>query len=90
MRNPRNRLGALFALLPLALLACGNNTGTATTTDDMTGTLTVAYSTTYVFDSDDTSVLRAALEDATDIDGELTPRIRSVGSVAHEPAGFSI
>jgi multiple sugar transport system substrate-binding protein len=56
MRNPRKRLGALFALLPLALLACGNNTGTATTTDNMTGTLTVAYSTTYVFDSDDTSV----------------------------------
>jgi multiple sugar transport system substrate-binding protein len=56
MRNPRNRLGALFALLPLALLACGNNTGTTTTTDNMTGTLTVAYSTTYVFDSDDTSV----------------------------------
>jgi multiple sugar transport system substrate-binding protein len=58
MRNPRKRLGAWFALLPVALLvACGNNTGTTTTTDDMTGTLTVAYSTTYVFDSDDTSVI---------------------------------
>jgi multiple sugar transport system substrate-binding protein len=56
MRNPRKRLGALFALLPLALVACGNNTATTTTTDNMTGTLTVAYSTTYVFDSDDTSV----------------------------------
>ena len=57
MRNPRKRLGALFALLPLAVLACGNNTGSTTTTDDMTGSLTVAYSTSYVFDSDDTSVI---------------------------------
>ncbi|MDQ6879637.1 MAG: extracellular solute-binding protein [Candidatus Dormibacteraeota bacterium] len=58
MRNPRKRLGAWFAMLPVALLvSCGNNTGTTTTTDDLTGTLTVAYSTTYVFDSDDTSVI---------------------------------
>jgi multiple sugar transport system substrate-binding protein len=56
MRNPRKRLGALFALLPLALLACGNNAGNTATTDNMKGTLTVAYSTSYVFDSDDTSV----------------------------------
>jgi multiple sugar transport system substrate-binding protein len=57
MRNPRKRVGALFALLPVALLACGNSTTTPATTDDMTGTLTVAYSTSYVFDSDDTSVI---------------------------------
>jgi multiple sugar transport system substrate-binding protein len=61
MRNPRKRVGrvsALFALLPVALLAaCGNSTPTATTTtDNMTGTITVAYSTTYVFDTDATSV----------------------------------
>ncbi|HEX3508908.1 MAG TPA: extracellular solute-binding protein [Candidatus Dormibacteraeota bacterium] len=57
MRNPLKRLGALLALLPLALLACGNNGGNTATTDNMKGTITVAYSTTYVFDSDDTSVI---------------------------------
>ena len=57
MKNPRKRLGALLGLLPLALLACGNNGGTTATTDNMKGTLTVAYSTSYVFDSDDTSVI---------------------------------
>ena len=29
-----------------------------------------------------------ALEDAAGIDADLTPRIRKVGSVAHQPAGF--
>ena len=60
MRNPFRRVGtvsALFALLPVVLvMACGNTT-TPTATDDLTGSLTVAYSTTYVFDSDDTSVI---------------------------------
>jgi len=27
-------------------------------------------------------------EDATGVDSRLTPRIRNVGSVAHQPAGF--
>src|SRR5216683_1862112 len=63
LRNPRKRFGgwsAILALLPVALLVgCGGNTSTGTTnlSDDMTGTITVAYSTTYVFDSDDTSVI---------------------------------
>src|SRR5262245_31670512 len=30
------------------------------------------------------------LEDATGIDADLTPRIRNVGSVAHQTAGFGI
>src|SRR5436309_1531703 len=41
-------------------MACGgaaNNTSSTNLSDDMTGTITVAYSTTYVFDSDDTSVI---------------------------------
>ena len=29
-----------------------------------------------------------ALEDAAGIDADLTPRVRNVGSVAHQPAGF--
>jgi ABC-type glycerol-3-phosphate transport system substrate-binding protein len=44
----------------VALIACGgggNNTSSTNLSDDMTGTITVAYSTTYVFDSDDTSVI---------------------------------
>jgi len=63
LRNPFKRLGvwsSVLALLPAALLVgCGggNSTGTTSLTDDMTGTITVAYSTTYVFDSDDTSVI---------------------------------
>jgi multiple sugar transport system substrate-binding protein len=58
MRNPGKRFGAWFAMLPVALLvACGSNPGTAATSDNMKGTLTVAYSTSYVFDSDDTSVI---------------------------------
>jgi multiple sugar transport system substrate-binding protein len=56
MRNLRKRVGTVSALFALLLTACGNGSGTTTTTDDMTGPLTVAYSTTYVFDSDDTSV----------------------------------
>src|SRR5437879_11956352 len=41
-------------------MACGggsNNPSSTSLSDDMTGTITVAYSTTYVFDSDDTSVI---------------------------------
>lgn len=62
MRNLRERLGSasvMLAMIPAAfLMACGNNAPTATTTaDDLTGTITVAYSTTYVFDSDETSVI---------------------------------
>jgi multiple sugar transport system substrate-binding protein len=62
LRNPGKWFGswfAMLALLPAALLVgCGGNTSTGTTnfSDDMTGTITVAYSTTYVFDSDETSV----------------------------------
>jgi len=43
----------------MAIAACGGGTSTSATNlnDDMTGTITVAYSTTYVFDSDDTSVI---------------------------------
>jgi multiple sugar transport system substrate-binding protein len=63
LRNPRQRFGvssALIALLPAALvMGCGggSSTGSTSLSDDMTGTITVAYSTTYVFDSDDTSVI---------------------------------
>ena len=61
MRNPRQRFGVWSALTALAalLMGCGggSNTGTTNLSDDMTGTITVAYSTTYVFDSDDTSVI---------------------------------
>lgn len=64
MKKTRNRFGAwsaAIALLPAAfLMGCGsgsNSTGTTNLSDDMTGTITVAYSTTYVFDSDDTSVI---------------------------------
>ncbi len=63
MRNPGKRFGvwsAWLTSLSVALIACGggsNNTSSTNLTDDMTGTITVAYSTTYVFDSDDTSVI---------------------------------
>jgi len=63
LRNPRQRFGvssALIALLPAAfLMGCGGGTSTGSNNlaDDMTGEITVAYSTTYVFDSDDTSVI---------------------------------
>ncbi|TME57567.1 MAG: hypothetical protein E6I58_05205, partial [Chloroflexi bacterium] len=60
MRNPRQRIrmwSAIVALLPVILVACGQGNTPTATTDDMTGSLTVAYSTTYVFDSDDTSVI---------------------------------
>ena len=63
MRNPGKRLGvwsALLTLMSVTLMACGgaaNNTSSTNLSDDMTGTITVAYSTTYVFDSDDTSVI---------------------------------
>ena len=59
--NARHRFGvwsALFALAAL-LMGCGGGSGTGSTNlaDDMTGEITVAYSTTYVFDSDETSVI---------------------------------
>jgi multiple sugar transport system substrate-binding protein len=62
LRNRRQQSGtwlAAFALLPaLLLMACGGNTSTGTTnlSDSMSGTITVAYSTSYVFDADDLSV----------------------------------
>ncbi len=61
MKNPRQRFGVWSALISLAalLMGCGggSNTGTTNLADDMTGEITVAYSTTYVFDSDETSVI---------------------------------
>jgi len=48
---------AIVAALPVLLVACGQGNTPTATTDDMTGSITVAYSTTYVFDSDDTSVV---------------------------------
>src|SRR5438046_855756 len=66
LRNPGQRLGVwsklvtLPTLLSVALISCGgasNNPSSTSLNDDMTGTITVAYSTTYVFDSDDTSVI---------------------------------
>ena len=66
MRNPGQRLGVwsklvtLPTLLSVALISCGgasNNPSSTSLNDDMTGTITVAYSTTYVFDSDDTAVI---------------------------------
>jgi multiple sugar transport system substrate-binding protein len=62
LRNRRQRSGtwlAAFALLPaLLLMACGGNTSTGTNnlSDSMSGNITVAYSTSYVFDADDLSV----------------------------------
>ena len=47
----------IVASLPALLVACGSGNTPTATTDDMTGSITVAYSTTYVFDSDDTSVI---------------------------------
>jgi len=51
-------LGAAFAAA-LMVSACGGSTGSTSSnlSDDMKGTITVAYSTTYVFDSDDQSVI---------------------------------
>src|SRR2546427_12055159 len=46
--------------MSMALMSCGggsNNTSATNLNDDMTGTITVDCSTTYVFDSDDTSVI---------------------------------
>lgn len=60
MKPVRGRLGATMGLIVLAamtLMACGGSSTTAAATDDMKGSITVAYSTTYVFDSDDTSVI---------------------------------
>ncbi|HUZ86038.1 MAG TPA: extracellular solute-binding protein [Candidatus Baltobacterales bacterium] len=64
MSKTRNHFGAwsaIIALLPAAfLMGCGggsNSTGTTNLSDNMTGTITVAYSTTYVFDTDATSVI---------------------------------
>jgi multiple sugar transport system substrate-binding protein len=52
---------ALTGVVSLVLVACGgssgNNTGSVNLSDDMKGTITVAYSKTYVFDSDDQSVI---------------------------------
>src|SRR5438874_2534481 len=56
---PCKRFGLCSFLLTfvaaLAAACCGGTNNTATT-DDMKGTITVAYSTTYVFDADDLSV----------------------------------
>jgi len=64
LRDPRKRLGfwsAWLAVLSTVLMACGggsnNNTGSTNLKDDMTGTITVAYSTSYVFDADPLSVI---------------------------------
>ena len=62
MRNLRDRLGTasvMLAMIPAAfLLACAQNSTTpAASSDNLTGTITVAYSTTYVFDADETSVI---------------------------------
>ncbi len=46
----------LLTFVAALVAACGGGSNTATT-DDMKGTITVAYSTTYVFDSDDQSVI---------------------------------
>lgn len=52
---------ALAAVLSVVLMACGGasntNSGSVNLNDDMKGTITVAYSKTYVFDSDDQSVI---------------------------------
>ncbi len=52
---------ALAGMVSLALTACGgggsSNAGSVNLSDDMKGTITVAYSKTYVFDSDDQSVI---------------------------------
>src|SRR5579872_136730 len=63
LRNRRRQLALWSALLGAAsvvLMACGGGSTANNTTnlsDDMTGNITVAYSTTYVFDSDDQSVI---------------------------------
>ena len=63
MRNPGQRFGRLSVLLMFlstaVLAGCGggNNNTSNNLSDDMKGTITVAYSTTYVFDSDDQSVI---------------------------------
>ncbi len=63
MRNPGQRFGHLSVLLMFlstaVLAGCGggNNNTSNNLSDDMKGTITVAYSTTYVFDSDDQSVI---------------------------------
>ena len=51
---------ALSGALTLIVMACGgggSSTGSVNLSDDMKGTITVAYSKTYVFDSDDQSVI---------------------------------
>ena len=64
MRNPGQRFGLWSVLLTFVstamLAACGGSSSNNPSTnlnDDMKGTITVAYSTTYVFDSDDQSVI---------------------------------
>lgn len=51
----------MTGVVSLVLMACGggsnNNSGSVNLSDDMKGTITVAYSKTYVFDSDDQSVI---------------------------------
>jgi len=60
LRISGHRFGVWTALLTFTaalVAACGGGTNNTATTDDMKGTITVAYSTTYVFDSDDQSVI---------------------------------
>jgi multiple sugar transport system substrate-binding protein len=62
LRIPSHRLklnAALAAVAAVVLTACGGSSNPSSTSlqDDMKGTITVAYSTTYVFDSDDQSVI---------------------------------
>lgn len=50
----------MSGIASLVLMACGgsaNSTGSVNLTDDMKGTITVAYSKTYVFDADNQSVI---------------------------------
>src|SRR5438270_6974784 len=57
----RSRIRWISAAFAAALLvsACGGSSSATSSnlSDDMKGTITVAYSTTYVFDSDDQSVI---------------------------------
>jgi multiple sugar transport system substrate-binding protein len=63
VRERRKQLGlwpAVAALAAMVIAACGGGGSGGSSTnlnDDMKGTITVAYSTTYVFDSDDLSVI---------------------------------
>src|SRR5438046_9604041 len=66
LRNPGQLLGVwpglvtLPTLLSVALISCAgasNNPSSTSLNDDMTGTLTVAYPTSYLLQSDDASVI---------------------------------